>query len=42
MNHYKVKHPRKNLEAEIAFTKAYRKAKKKRYMNTIPVRKEIL
>lgn len=29
MNHYKVKHPRKNLEVEIAFTKAYRKAKKK-------------
>lgn len=29
MNHYKVENPRKNLEAEIHFTKAYRKAKKK-------------
>ncbi len=29
MNHYKVKNPRRNLEVEIAFTKAYRKARKK-------------
>jgi pyruvate-formate lyase len=29
MNHYKVENPRKNLEAEIAFTKAYRKARKR-------------
>lgn len=42
MNHYKVKHPRTNLEAEIEFTKAYRKAKKKYRNNKYQVEVECM